>query len=132
MNLKPAKVHVALLGDWSTKEYVLGNRVELLQVFINLLTNAVQAGKSISETVQSSVRLENLGANVSCEMRDNGPGFSEAALASLGEEIFSTKTDGMGVGLWLSQEIINRHAGQLSYGNHEHGASVMLHLPLAT
>lgn len=132
MNLQPATVHVSLLGDWSTKEYVLGNRVELLQVFINLLTNAVQAGKSMRATVQISVRLENQGANVCCEIRDNGPGFSEAALAGLGEEIFSTKTDGMGVGLWLSQEIINRHAGQLSYGNHEHGASVMLHLPLVT
>ena len=87
---------------------------ELNQVFLNLLTNAVQA---IAETgtIEVSTRLDK--GCIVIIIRDSGAGMDEETLSHLGEPFFTTKPVGSGTGLGLSISfgIIERHHGKLKF-----------------
>lgn len=87
-----------------------GDRPRLLQVLNNLLLNAIQSmprGGQVTITIKSP----------SIEIADQGPGFSESALARLGEPFYSEKEGGMGLGLAVSREIVEAHGARLSIAN---------------
>jgi signal transduction histidine kinase len=111
---------------------VSGNRIELVQVLVNLLRNAIQAAEDRGMVPEVVVELEQRDLQVCLVITDNGPGFLQDVLPKLGREIFSSKAEGMGLGLWISQDIIESHGGQLTYRNRSDstGAEVMLCLPL--
>ena len=64
-------------------------------------------------------------------IEDRGPGFSAEALEKASRQTFSTKTDGMGLGLTIVRVIADQHGGRLEIGNTGSGARVELWLPAA-
>jgi signal transduction histidine kinase len=94
---------------------VRGDRVQLQQVILNLLLNACEAMRDVDDRprrlVISTEREE--GDGVRLRVRDAGVGFEPRDLKRLFEAFYTTKIDGMGIGLSVSRSIIERHHGRL-------------------
>ena len=90
---------------------------ELNQVFLNLLTNAMQA-VGPKGTIWVASRLNN--DTIEVTIRDNGSGMDGETMARLGEPFFTTRPvgSGTGLGLALSMAIIKRHNGRLTFASH--------------
>ncbi len=92
-----------------------GDRVQLQQVILNLIINAVQAMSSVSEGPRelliSTGRAE--PDSVLVAVRDSGPGLAPAVLARLFEPFHTTKPGGLGLGLSICRSIIEAHGGRL-------------------
>jgi signal transduction histidine kinase len=112
---------------------VLGDEVQLAQVLLNLLRNAIDAAALSpgARRVELGIELEPGGDRVRVTVRDTGPGFTEDALLRAGDPFFTTKPEGVGVGLSVSREITRQHHGVLGWRNLVTGAEVALSLPLA-
>jgi signal transduction histidine kinase len=109
---------------------VQADPVQLSQIFLNVLRNAIQATQGQTNR-QLDIRVWREGAMAHITFTDNGPGLSAEALSQVGNAFFSTKTDGLGVGLSISKSIAMRHGGSLSIGNSPLGGAVVeLLLPL--
>ena len=95
---------------------VQGDRVQLQQVMLNLIVNAIQAmsgnGKRARELVISVDAVPSEGG-VRVGVRDTGPGLSPESLSRLFEPFYTTKPDGMGMGLPICRSIIDAHGGRL-------------------
>jgi signal transduction histidine kinase len=103
---------------------VLGDRVQLQQVLINIIINGVQAMATVDgkrELVVGS-GLDN-EENVVVAVRDSGPGVSKENLPRLFEAFFTTRSTGMGMGLAICSSIIEAHGGQLWASNNPEGGS---------
>jgi PAS domain S-box-containing protein len=108
---------------------IAGNKGSLLQVFVNLITNAAQALRG-SGTVR--LELEKSGGSVVARVRDDGCGMPDEVKARAFEPFFTTKPDGRGSGLGLSivQGIVGRHAGGISVESQEGvGTTFIVTLP---
>jgi PAS domain S-box-containing protein len=93
---------------------VQGDRVQLQQVLLNLIINAIEAMRDMGEKERElfiSSRDEPDG--VSVEVRDSGPGFAPAALERVFEAFYTTKPGGLGLGLSICRSIIEAHNGRL-------------------
>jgi signal transduction histidine kinase len=102
--------------------------VQIEQVLINLIKNAVEAG-SPPDAVEIALQLEDDGA-VRFEISDRGSGFDDEALQSAFTPFYTTKEKGSGMGHSLCREIVEAHGGRLSLGNRDGGgALVTLLLP---
>jgi two-component system NtrC family sensor kinase len=104
---------------------------QLHQVFLNLLTNAVQALRGSGCIRIVTRRLD--GAQVELRFEDSGPGIAAEHLGRIFDPFFTTQAvgQGMGLGLSISWGIVHRHAGLLSAHNRaEGGACFVLQLPL--
>jgi PAS domain S-box-containing protein len=111
---------------------VNGDRVQLQQVIINLLRNAIDAMREIEDRPrQLQVQTEkDAGGNVRLAMQDAGVGFAPGAADRLFESFYSTKNDGMGIGLAISRSIIEAHHGQIwATSNHGPGSTFAFSLP---
>jgi signal transduction histidine kinase len=94
--------------------HIRGDRVQLQQVLLNLIINAIEAMRDVDEEERElliSTRKEPDG--VSVEVRDSGPGFAPAALERVFEAFYTTKPGGLGLGLSICRSIIEAHNGQL-------------------
>jgi len=105
---------------------VMANRVEMQQVLINLITNGIQAMKATPiPTREILVTIERTEpAQIRLSVRDQGSGIRENDLASLFDAFFTTKADGMGMGLAISRSAIDAKGGKLTGRNHEAGGAV--------
>lgn len=94
---------------------VSGDRVQFQQVILNLIRNALDAMKSIEDRPrQLLVRTEpDQDDCVRLTVRDSGAGFAPEAASKLFEAFYTTKNDGMGIGLSVSRSIIENHHGRL-------------------
>jgi two-component system sensor kinase FixL len=94
---------------------VLGDRIQLQQVILNLILNAVEAMSDVSpqprELSVSSAKDGSNGALVS--VRDSGTGLDGTVLDRLFEAFYTTKAHGMGIGLAVSRTIVQAHGGRL-------------------
>lgn len=108
------------------------DRSQLDQVLINLIQNALDAAESGSPAPQVTIATGRRGEDwIECVVRDNGPGFSEPTFNQLFEPYFTTKTDGMGMGLFICRTIIDLHAGAIwAASSQEGGASFHFCLPI--
>jgi FixJ family two-component response regulator len=94
---------------------LVGDRVQLQQVLVNLLLNALDAVATAARgTRRVAVRAHPSGTGVVVEVADSGPGMDEATLARVFEPFFTTKPRGMGLGLAISRTIVSSHGGTLT------------------
>jgi signal transduction histidine kinase len=111
---------------------VEGDRVQLQQVVLNLLVNAIEAmsasvGRPRELAIGSAPDSED---TVTVEVRDSGPGIGSDHAERLFEAFYSTKEDGIGMGLSISRSIIEAHGGRLWVTpNEPHGAAFRFSLP---
>ena len=111
---------------------IMGDQVQLQQVVLNLTMNAIEAlGDTTQEQRLLSIIAAESGSNgVLVEVRDSGTGLDVMALDRLFDAFWSTKPDGMGMGLAISRAIIEAHGGRLwATPNEPRGAVFHFSLP---
>lgn len=119
---------------------VLGDRVQLQQAIINLTLNAVQAMSTVIDrphVLRINTRMERCGQNetphneVIIEIADNGPGIEPAVISKLFAAFYTTKSEGMGMGLSICRSIIESHGGTIvATSDLGQGATFTIHLPV--
>ncbi|HWP77304.1 MAG TPA: ATP-binding protein, partial [Methylomirabilota bacterium] len=114
---------------------VLGDRIQLQQVLLNLLVNAAEAMRETPPerrrvVVRSTTESRDDGAWAVLTVEDAGVGFREQDETRLFEAFYTTKPSGLGMGLSISRSIIERHGGRLwATPNPDHGATFHFALP---
>jgi signal transduction histidine kinase len=111
---------------------VPGDRVELQQVILNLILNAIEAMSATSEGSRELLitKGKNESDDVLVAVRDSGPGLAPAALEHLFKAFYTTKPGGMGMGLSICRSIIEAHGGRLwASANTPRGAVFQFTLP---
>jgi C4-dicarboxylate-specific signal transduction histidine kinase len=103
---------------------VLGDRVQLQQVLINIIINGVQAMATVDgdRELVLGARLDN-EENVVVAVRDSGSGISKENLPRVFEAFFTTRGTGIGMGLAICSSIIEAHGGQIWASNNPEGGS---------
>jgi len=112
---------------------VLGDRVQLQQVLLNLALNAAEAMGSVEEGPRKLlISTEQDQAGVLVAVRDTGPGIDPAHLDRVFDAFYTTKPSGTGMGLSICRSIINAHGGRLwAEANEPRGAVFQFTLPAA-
>ena len=114
---------------------VLGDRVQLQQVLLNLILNGIDAMATVNEPdrkLEIRARPDTDGARpaVRINVTDRGVGFAGMETSRLFELFYTTKPNGMGIGLAISRTIVEAHRGRLSAEpNHGRGATFSIVLP---
>ena len=104
---------------------VSGDSIELSQVLVIVLTNAIEAcAASVSRRIE--VTLQANGGRASWSVRDQGHGFSSEALMSATDALFTTKPGGLGLGLEIAMRIVRQHHGTLILANAPGGGAVVV------
>ncbi len=110
------------------------DRVQLQQVLINLVTNACDAMAEVpreARALKISTALDREGV-VLISVCDAGPGIAEEKLEQVFEPFFTSKANGMGLGLSVCRTIVNAHGGKLwAERNSDRGATFHLLLPVS-
>jgi PAS domain S-box-containing protein len=110
-----------------------GDRVQLQQVLLNLIVNAIESMSSMPDGVRQlsiSTREADDAGSVLVEVRDSGQGLDPARVDRLFETFYSTKTSGMGMGLAICRSIVEAHGGVLwASANEPRGAVFQFTLP---
>jgi PAS domain S-box-containing protein len=125
---------IVLRTDLSrTLPRVAGDRVLLQQVLLNLMMNAVEAMSAVHDRSRELTivsRLDDPDA-VLVEVRDSGSGLDSQDTDQVFEAFYTTKTEGIGIGLSMSRSIIEAHGGRLwASANSPHGAVFSFSLPV--
>jgi signal transduction histidine kinase len=111
---------------------VRGDRIQVQQVVLNLLVNALDALRGVPEGVRALQVSAGTAASqgVLVAVRDTGSGLAAASLARLFDAFYTTKAEGMGLGLAISRRLIEAHGGQLwATPNAGPGATFQFTLP---
>jgi C4-dicarboxylate-specific signal transduction histidine kinase len=111
---------------------VLGDRVQLQQVLLNLIMNALEAMSSITGDRMLTIKSRHFKAreSVTIAVRDSGVGLDPQGAKRLFDAFFTTKPQGMGMGLSICHNIIESHGGQLTGANNvDQGATFEFTLP---
>jgi C4-dicarboxylate-specific signal transduction histidine kinase len=112
---------------------IAGDRVQLQQVILNLIMNAVEAMSEVSERPRelliSTGKAESDGVLIA--VSDTGPGLSQANPERILEAFYATKASGLGMGLSICRSIIQNHGGRLwAMPNEPRGAVFRIMLPV--
>lgn len=108
---------------------VAGDPIQISQLVLNVLRNAIEAA-SLSAGREIAVRLWEDDDGARLQVQDSGPGLSAEALQKAGEPFYTTKAQGLGLGLSISRTIARHHHGELTLSNTAGGALCELTLPL--
>jgi PAS domain S-box-containing protein len=113
---------------------IMADRVQIQQVVLNLLANAIEAMRSFARSRALEVRVERRGAEIVVSVEDSGMGLPPKHAERIFEAFYSTKGDGMGMGLAISRSIVEAHGGRLRAMNNEGrpGATFQFTLPVPT
>jgi C4-dicarboxylate-specific signal transduction histidine kinase len=111
---------------------IRGDRIQLQQVVLNLIMNAVQAMSQSSEDRRELlISTETEADRARVTVRDSGPGMSEAALEQAFTAFYTTKSSGLGVGLSICRSIVEAHGGRLwADANAPRGAAFHFTVPI--
>ena len=109
-----------------------GDRIELQQVLLNLMINALEAMREVSDGVRE-LHISTGNAEAGCvlvTMRDSGPGFASHSAEQVFAPFYTTKPTGLGMGLSICRSIIDAHGGRLwASANLPRGAVVQFTVP---
>jgi signal transduction histidine kinase len=113
---------------------ILGDRIQLQQVILNLVVNGIDAVRDTpSDNRIISVRTSHVDNFAQLSVSDRGPGIPENKLKEVFEPFFTSKAEGMGMGLSIARTIIEAHNGLIWAKNRDHGgATFRIRLPLCT
>lgn len=113
---------------------IVGDANQLIQVLLNLITNAEQAIREVRESGRVQIRLGSAGGNVVVTVQDDGVGISPEALPKLFDPFYTTKRPGGGTGLGLSicLSIVREHGGTIQAESLPGGGSAFkVYLPIS-
>jgi C4-dicarboxylate-specific signal transduction histidine kinase len=106
---------------------VLGDKIQLQQVALNLVMNAAEAmSESPPEYEKRRIILQTqaIDHGIQVAVRDFGPGIDPTKLATIWQPFFTTKSTGLGLGLSVSRSIIQAHGGRVSAENRPDGGAM--------
>jgi C4-dicarboxylate-specific signal transduction histidine kinase len=111
---------------------ILGDRIQLQQVILNLVVNGIDAMRDTpGENRIISIRTSRIENFAQLSVSDRGSGIPEDKLKEVFEPFFTSKAEGMGMGLSIAHTIIEAHHGLISAKNRDHdGATFRIKLPL--
>ena len=119
-------VNLNILDD---EIYIDGDYNRLMQVFVNIIKNSIEANNKNKGNIIINEELK--GRKVFISITDNGIGINKEVLEKLGEPFYTTKKNGTGLGVSLSYEIISAHDGSINYSSeYNEGTTVQIKLPL--
>ena len=110
-----------------------GDRVQLQQVILNLVMNGIESMKNVIDRPRELlIRSRPVESNqVLLAVEDNGVGLDEQSMERVFEAFYTTKPEGIGMGLAISRSIVEAHGGRLWAGaNSDYGATFQLTLPI--
>lgn len=103
---------------------VVGDPVQLQQVVLNLVLNAIEAMSTSLDPRSVTVCTRENDAEVEISVHDTGPGLGPDVQGHLFESFYSTKEQGLGMGLVIVRSIVERHHGRVSASNGDRGGAV--------
>jgi PAS domain S-box-containing protein len=110
---------------------VAADRVQVQQVFMNLMLNGIEAMKGMNEAGELTIKSEQQNGNSLVSVSDTGVGLDPQQSDRIFEAFFTTKSQGTGMGLAISRSIIESHGGRLwATANSGHGATFQFTLPI--
>jgi signal transduction histidine kinase/integral membrane sensor domain MASE1 len=105
----------------------LGDRVQLQQVIMNLITNACEAmaaSDANNRKLNVSTHFDRASCDITCTVRDNGSGIAAENREHIFQPFVTTKSSGMGMGLAISRSIVEAHGGRLRAENAANGGAI--------
>jgi len=105
---------------------IFGDRIQLQQIVVNLIVNSIQAMKPSEQRRREIFLATSLhdSDGVVFSIQDTGAGIAEDHLAQVFEGFFTTKDNGLGIGLAICQSIISAHGGTIAASNHPDGGAI--------
>lgn len=120
---------IKIKSDYDAEDiYILADYNRLSQVFVNLIKNSIEAMEDIKNGKIIISIIENKNS-VIIKVSDNGSGISPENIKRMNEPFFTTKSNGTGLGVYLSTEIIKAHNGTICYESDKKGTTVTVTLP---
>ena len=112
---------------------ILGDRIQLQQVILNLVVNGIDAMRDTpSENRIISIRTSRVENFAQLSVSDRGSGIPDEKLNAVFEPFFTSKAEGMGMGLSIARTIVEAHNGVISAKNRDHGgATFKIKLPIS-
>jgi PAS domain S-box-containing protein len=132
-SLRRNNVHVDFQPQ-SDLPAVIGDANQLIQVFLNLISNAEYAIREVRESGRIQIRIGRIGGHISVTVQDDGVGVPQEALPKLFDPFYTTKRPGGGTGLGLSicMSIVREHGGSIDVETLPAGGSAFsVYLPAA-
>ena len=122
-----------LVGDFSSKYKINGSMIQLAQVFLNLINNAIYEVKNTTES-WVRVSVKEVDQHIVISVVDSGAGISEEMAEKILDPFYSTKPEGEGTGLGLSlaNKIVREHGGILQIDTTAKNTTFLVILPLVT
>ena len=118
-----------LFPEHAASVMVTGDQVQLSQIILNVFRNAIEALSQV-ERREIQVTCNTKEGRAILRIRDTGPGLSPEMLSMIGKPFFTTKSNGLGMGITISSNIAAQHGGKLSVTNANGGGAVIeLNLP---
>jgi signal transduction histidine kinase len=119
-----------IVRQLATPATIVGDQVQIQQVLINLLLNAMDAVSGLPEDRRTIVlSVESIRDKVAVAVHDRGRGIAPVDLPKVFESFFSTKTTGMGLGLSVANSLVRAHGGRI-WAESDPGEGTVFHLEL--
>ena len=120
--------NINLLYSYNKEIYIMGDYERLKQVIVNLVKNSIE---SIDNNGRIEILVEENNSEIGVIIKDNGSGMNKETLNQVKNMFFTTKSNGTGLGVALSNEIIKAHNGELIYNSKEnYGTEAKIILPI--
>ena len=123
---------IKFIKNYKDSPIILGDAIQLQQVLINLFNNAIEA-MNASRGLDNEIQIEicQIGLMARITIKDSGAGIDPLILPNLFELYKTSKKEGMGLGLWLSKIIIEKHHGMIMVEELQAGTHFILEIPVA-
>ena len=123
------KKSIRLVLEITAKQDVMvrGSEVQLQQVLLNVITNAIEAMDSTmgrERLLRVTLRAPN-ASDVCIGVEDSGPGIDQNNVDKIFDPFFTTKQQGMGLGLSICRSIVEAHGGKLTVANGNSGGAIV-------